>query len=195
MATKHLPFILLTCIPFISFADTPKPATAPVQTTQQAAGPVNCDYHFAKDMKVIDTSLIETWSKNAALQAFNFEPTKLDVQLASLKACFTDQGWQGFNLALQKSGNLQAIKSKQLVVSSESTGNPTLNAIKDNQWKITLPMQVTYHNAEQKLNQSLTINLLITRKSSGDLGIMQIVAVPIKTMQNTPGAQKPTPTP
>lgn len=186
MATKYLHLVLLTCFPFASFADT---------TTPVATGPVNCDYHFAKEMQVIDPSLIEAWSKNAAVQAFNFEHTKLDAQLAALKPCFTDQGWQGFNLAFQKSGNLEAIKSKQLMVSSEINGSPSLDAVKDNQWKIALPVQVTYQNKEQKLNQSLIINLLITRKPSGDLGIMQIVAIPVKATKNTTNEKKPTTTP
>lgn len=175
---KATAWILLSCLSNLSFAEDVK-ATAPVQPAPQA-GPINCEYHFPKEIKVIEPSQIETWSKNAVMQLFTFDQDKLNNQLASLKNCFTDQGWQGFNSAFEKSGNLNAIKSKQLTVSSELKGNTSLQVVKDNQWKASAPIEVTYRNKEQKITQALTVNLLITRKPSGDLGIMQVIAVPVK---------------
>ena len=98
--------------------------------------------------------------------------------MGSLKNCYTDQGWQGFNEALQKSGNITAIKSQNLTVSSQVDGDLKLNAIKDNQWKVTIPLQVVYQNDKEKLTQLLTVDLLIGRKISGDLGIIQMIAAP-----------------
>jgi hypothetical protein len=191
MNNRYL-FIPLLCLPYLSFAEAPTPpVTSAPQPSQQAAVHINCEYHIPKDMKVIDPALIKDWSKNAAVQAFTFEHTKLDTQLTALKLCFTDQGFQGFNTAMQKSGNLNAIKSKQLMVSSQANGDIALNVVKDNQWKATIPMQVTYQNQEQKLNQTLTINMLLTRKPSGDLGIMQIVAIPVKQSNPAQGTEKP----
>lgn len=184
---KTMNFLLLSCLTTALFAETPAPKeTAPAPQT----GPINCEYHFSKDTKVIDPSQMQTWSKNATLQLFTFNNAQFKDQLSALKNCFTEQGWQGFNTAFEKSGNLNAIQSKQLSVSSELKGDTSLQVVKDNQWKSTSPIEVTYQNKEQKLNQSLTVNLLITRKPSGDLGIMQVIAVPKK-----PNEQKSTPTP
>jgi len=173
-------FVTLLCLPYLSYAEAPiKPSTGT---------PINCEYHLPKDLKVVDPALVKTWSTNAAIQAFTFDHTQLDTQLTALKGCFTEQGWQGFNSAIQKSGNLNSIKSKQLMVFSKLNGDAILNIVKDNQWKMTIPIQVTYQNQEQKINQTLTINMLLTRKTSGDLGIMQIVAIPVKlahAAQNT----------
>jgi hypothetical protein len=52
-------------------------------------------------------------------------------------------------------------------------------------------MQVTYQNQEQKVNQTLTVNMLLTRKSSGDLGIIQIVAIHVKPSHPPQQTEKP----
>ena len=57
-------------------------------------------------------------------------------------------------------------------------GQLAIAASKENLWKVTLPLQVVYQNDKERLTQLLTIDLLIGRKSSGDLGILQMIAVP-----------------
>jgi len=42
-------------------------------------------------------------------------------------------------------------------------------------------LQVVYQNDKEKLTQKLNVDLLIGRKMSGDLGIMQMIAIPIET--------------
>ena len=63
--------------------------------------------------------MIKTWAEAAAMQSFSFNPNSLDNELSQLKTCYTNQGWQGFNDALQKSDNLSAIKSQYLTVTSQ----------------------------------------------------------------------------
>ena len=55
---------------------------------------------------------------------------------------------------------------------------------KDNQWKITLPLQVVYQNDKEKVTQLLQVDLTVGRKPSGDLGITQMIATP-RTLDNT----------
>ncbi|KTD47545.1 DotI/IcmL family type IV secretion protein [Legionella quateirensis] len=155
------------------------------QTTQQVpveqqpvSQPINCDYKISADTKTIDQALVLTWSEKAATQAFDFEPASLDAQLQKLQACFTDQGWQGFNSALQKSGNIEAIKLQNLTVSSQLDGQAQVTEATANEWKITLPLQVVYQNNKEKVTQLLIVNLTIGRKMSGDLGITQMIATP-----------------
>ena len=136
--------------------------------------------HVPKDTKIIAPDLVEHWATQAALQSFHFEATPIAPQLLSLKPCYTDQGWQGFNDAFKKSGNLEAITSRHLTVSSQPKSKITVQVIKDNQWKTSIPLEIIYQNKDQKLTQSLTVDLLINRKASGDLGIMQLIAIPIQ---------------
>ena len=171
MKAKILPILISVLIPISAFADT-----LPAVTTTN----ITCDSHFPQEVKTIDTQLIEAWADQAAIKSFTFEHTTMDNQIAQLKTCFTDQGWQGFNDAMQKSGNLQAIKAHQLNVTSQVQGNVAVQLLKENEWKVTVPLNVVYANKEQKIAQLLTIELLINRKPSGDLGIVQLIATPAK---------------
>ncbi|WED43658.1 DotI/IcmL family type IV secretion protein [Legionella cardiaca] len=170
---------------------TTQPGSTTV-TTQATPQTIDCNYRIPATTTKIDPSLVMKWSEKATAQSFDFDYTTMDSQLAALKACYTDLGWQGFNDALQKSGNLNAIKTQRLMVSSMVDGAGQITEIKDNQWKVSLPLQVVYQNEKEKLTQPLTINLIIGRKVSGDLGIMQMIAIP-RTAANTAIPQTTTP--
>lgn len=155
-----------------------KPATP---TAPQTAPIINCKYRIPADTVKIEQSVLTIWAEKTAVQSFEFNPTTIDNELNELKFCYTDPGWQSFNDALQKSGNIDAIKSQHLTVSSQVDGEVKINMTKDNQWKAIVPLQVVYQNNQEKLTQLLTIELLIGRKISGDLGVMQMIATPRQT--------------
>ncbi|WP_133127005.1 DotI/IcmL family type IV secretion protein [Legionella nagasakiensis] len=146
--------------------------------TPQASTVINCEYHIPADKTDIDPELIKSWAEKATVQSFDFNSPALDQELEKLKACFTEQGWQGFHTALEQSGNINAIKTQKLSVSSQVDGEIKINPVKENQWKVTVPLQVVYQNDKQKLTQLLSVDVLIGRKVSGDLGIMQMIATP-----------------
>lgn len=171
-------------------AVTPAAPVTPAATALQTPAVIDCNYRIPAETKTVDESVISTWAKKASVQSFEFNPTTIDQELVALKSCYTEQGWQGFNDALQKSGNINAIKSQHLSVNSQIDGDMKVNPVKDNQWKVTIPMQVVYQNDKDKLTQQLTVDLLIGRKVSGDLGIMQMIATP----RQSPAAQATTKT-
>ena len=171
---------------------TTTPATTPATTPSTIPAPqpeavIDCKYRVPADKTSVEQSLVTTWAKQATVQSFDFNPATIDDELGDLKPCYTDQGWKGFNDALQKSGNIDAIKSQHLTVSSQTDGDITINAVKDNQWKVTVPLQVVYQNDKEKLTQLLNVDLIIGRKISGDLGIMQMIATP----RQATGTQQP----
>ena len=201
MKKKELTLMLLTLIPLLGAVNhseaadltsqpaavtTPPlpavaaPAPAPAPVVEPDASMINCQYKLSPSLKEPSQNFISTWAKKATIQSFQFNPTSIDAELLALKACFTDQGFKGFSDALDKSGNLAAIKSKQLTVKSKVTGEAMIQAKKDNQWKVKLPLEVTYENKEQKLVQQLDVDLLISRQSDGGLGIIQVIATPQK---------------
>lgn len=159
----------------------------------QAAPVINCDFKIPAQTKTIDQSFVVTWSEKAVTQSFDFNPINIDNQVLKLKACFTDQGWTGFNSALQKSGNIEAIKTQKLTVSSEIDGQTQVTEAKDNQWKLTLPLHVVYQNDKEKVTQLLSINLTISRKMTGELGIVQMIATP-RVVASSPQTNSPTET-
>lgn len=165
---------------------TTAPTTPSAVPTPQPPQTIDCQYRIPAETTNIEQSLISTWAKKAAVQSFEFNPATIDEELGVLKACYTEQGWQGFNDALQKSGNINAIKTQHLTVNSQVDGEIAITPTKDNQWKVTVPMQVVYQNDKEKLTQLLSVDLLIGRKISGDLGIMQMIATPRPTVSQQP---------
>lgn len=184
---------------------TTTPASQPAAQGTQPATPIqaqpatpaqpvliNCNYKIPASTKVIEQSVVLNWSEKAVAQAFSFTPDQLETQMKSLQQCFTDQGWTGFNNALQKSGNVDAIKAQKLTVSSQVDGQVTMDEVKGNLWKLTLPLQVVYQNDKEKVTQLLAIKLTVSRKINGDLGITQMIATP--RSNNTQANNTPTPT-
>ncbi|KTD60278.1 IcmL-like protein [Legionella santicrucis] len=164
------------------------PSINPAQSTPPPV--INCDYKIPPETKKIDQSLVLTWSEKAVTQAFDFDPNNLDDQLQKLEPCFTEQGWTGFNTALQKSGNLEAIKSQKLTVSSQVMGQAIVTEAKENQWKLNLPLQVVYQNDKEKVTQLLSVDVTVGRKITGDLGIVQMIAAPRNT-EKSPNSNTP----
>ena len=156
-------------------------ATKPDTTIARPTQPIDCNYHISADTAKVDSSIVSQWAENAALRSFDFNDTNIDTRLGALKPCFTDQGWQSFNQALLQSGNIDAIKSQHLNVSAQRSGKIVIDANKENQWRITIPLQVVYQNDQQRLTQQLIVNLLVGRQISGDLGILQMIAAPQQT--------------
>ncbi len=166
-------------------------ATSNAATPQNAAMPekIDCTMKIPADQKEVNQTVIEKWAAQAAVQTFTMQSDTLDQQLTDLEKCFTKNGWQGYKNALDKSGNLDAIKKEKLDVSSTISGNPTVENDKDNQWSVVIPLTVVYKNKTDSINQNLNVKLLITRDKEGSLGIMQVVAAPQKTQpqqQTTP---------
>ena len=162
-------------------------------TVQIQANPaINCEYKIPPQTKIVDQALVLKWSETAVTQAFDFDAVNLDKQIQKLKACFTEQGWVGFNSALQKSGNLEAIKTQSLNVSSQIDGAAQVTETNGAQWKVNLPLQVVYQNNKEKVTQLLSIDVTIGRKISGDLGIIQMIANP---RTPNPNVQTQTPVP
>ena len=163
--------------------ETPEKAPAKTEeaTTPESPIAINCSYKVPKDMSTIDPTLIKQWAEHAAIQSFQFDPTNLKSELAALKDCYTDQGWKAFNEALKTSGNLEAIQSNNLKVTSKIRGTSNVQDVKEKQWKVSIPMDVSYKNKEKQLLQSLNVDLLISLQKSGLFGIMQVIAVPKQT--------------
>lgn len=167
---------LLTLINSPLFAESMPTNTA--ATTTPTASTMNCDYKISASVKVVDQSTVLTWAEKATVQSFDFDPKDIDAQMKKLQSCFTKQGWDGFNTALEKSGNLNAIKANKLNVSSQVDGAIHVTDSQPNLWKMIVPLQVVYQNDKEKITQLLNIQLTVGRKPEGDLGILQMVATP-----------------
>jgi hypothetical protein len=149
---------------------------SPSQHQEQSR--IDCQYRASPSTQQVDAATLNQWAQNAITQSFAFTYNNLDSELNALKNCFTENGWQSFNDALIKSGNIEAIRNQQLTVNSQLEGQLNIVENKQNQWKASVPLQVVYQNNQEKVLQQLNVDIMIGRKSSGSLGIMQIVATP-----------------
>ncbi|MCC5791505.1 MAG: DotI/IcmL family type IV secretion protein [Legionellaceae bacterium] len=161
---------------------------AAAATPETVVGKIDCNLTYPADKKDIAPEVIQRWAEQATLQTFTMQPDQLDQQLAALEKCFTVTGWQGFKNALEKSGNLKAIKEENLNVSALVNGQLAIQDSQDDQWSVVVPVDVTYKNDKTAINQALTVNLTITRKEDGGFGIMQVIAAPKEDLQR---AQQP----
>lgn len=139
---------------------------------------INCNYSIPANIQTIDTTVLETWAQAALIQSFEFNAADLDTQLEQLKPCFTTQGFESFYTALKTSGNIDAIKEKKLTVTSQVDGKINITLIQDNQWKVLIPLKVSYQSNEQTITQRLLVELIVGRRAAGNLGIMQVIATP-----------------
>lgn len=137
---------------------------------------INCDLKVPEGITQIDEELVKKWAENAAIQSFDFNSDSIDTQLQKLKSCYTAKGWQHFKNALDKSGNIEAIKSQNLRMSSKVSGQTKIIATRNNQWNMELLLQVVYQNKQIKVIKFLTVDLTMERKPSGDFGIARIIA-------------------
>ncbi len=157
------------------------------QTTESQA--INCEYKIDEKVDTVPVDLVKKWAIQAAKQSFTLSFVDVDQDLKTIEKCYTKEGWKGFNTALQRSGNLETIKKEKLAVSPSVNGEVSINKEKDNEWKVTLPMTITYQSDKNKINQELNVNILIGRQTTGNLGIMQLIAAPAKTAAQS--AQQP----
>lgn len=189
MRMRFLTTMVLLSLSAISFADDsteqkPIPASAVSETTAALKVPspvspavINCEYKITPQQEV-NNDLVITWSEKAAIQSFTYNNENIDNKLKDLKNCYTQQGYTSYTDALNQSGNIEAIKTQQLNVSSIVDGKTKISKIEDNKWQLKVPLQVVYQNSKEKLTQLLFIDMLVSRKASGELGILQIIAAP-----------------
>jgi intracellular multiplication protein IcmL len=136
------------------------------------------------DQPNLSTPSILQWANSAAVAAFSYNFVNYRQQLQAASEFFTPEGWQAFLNSLTASNNLQAVTSKKLVVSAVATGAPVVlqQGVLNGQysWRVQMPLLVTYQSVEQVSQQSLIVNMLITRVSTltsvRGIGIAQFVA-------------------
>ncbi|MFM0265523.1 DotI/IcmL/TraM family protein [Paraburkholderia sediminicola] len=111
-----------------------------------------------------------SWAQQCVTQANNYDFVHYREQLQTSSACFSDDGWQSFQDALAKSGNLDIVKNKNLIAAAVLTKAPVIT----NQgrrgsrymWQVQMPLLITYQGGQSgqaQLTQRLLVTLMIGR--------------------------------
>lgn len=136
------------------------------------------------DQPNLSTSQILQWADTAAIAAYTYSYSNWRKQLQDLSEYFTPEGWRDFINALDSSNNLDAVKSKKLIVSANTTGPAVL--VKEGlfngryAWKVQVPLLVSYQNSRQFTQQSILATLVIVRiptlTSERGVAVVQLIA-------------------
>ena len=132
-------------------------------------------------------SAVLQWANQAAIAAFSYNFLNYRTELQASSGFFTAEGWDQFLSALKESNNLDAIKEKKMIVSAVATQAPVIlqKGVMFNdryEWRVQMPILVTYQSASEFSQQSNIVTMLITRVSTLNsprgIGISQFVVGP-----------------
>ncbi len=104
------------------------------------------------------------------IYAFNF--ANAESHLKSIQPFFTQGGWQSFQQALAKSGIVQSVKDRRLIVTSQAKAPPILvkRSVENGLYtmEVRLTIYVKYLNSRTTLKQQLDVDLTIVRVPKND---------------------------
>lgn len=140
---------------------------------------INCNSFVPEENSDSHLEFIKKWAAFISKKMFTLPFNNTEVYLGNFKTCFSADGWQEFNRALQQSGNISLIKAKQYVSSSQVVGMVAISHQQNsNIWETNTPIQITYQNKENKVTQQLIVHLRIVKTQSNHLNVTQIVGIP-----------------
>lgn len=125
-----------------------------------------------------------SWAAQSATETMTFGFHDYRRRLQEASRHFTRQGWGSFVKALQDAGIVEAVEANRQVISAAPRAAPTIlsegvmNGVY--QWRVEMPMMITYQYGQQQRNVSMNIQLTVVRvprlESPNGVGIEQWVA-------------------
>jgi len=137
--------------------------------------------HFQSPMNEPKSKMqfVKQWSAFVAKQSLALPYENIDNYLDQLKNCYTNQGWEGYQLALKHSGNLELVRDKRLYSSSHVVGMISVSHEELSEiWETNVPINLIYQNKAQRFNQELIVHLRLREVGSGKFLVDQIIGYP-----------------
>lgn len=178
---------LLVCLlPIAAYAGvhTRVPNYAHVNNPQCSC---NCENKIVYSTAKVTYKNLVTWAKEAATSSYTYGFGNYEFALQKASQYFTENGWKEFAEALEKSGNLDIIYRKKLLLSAIPNGEP--KSIKRTKihgrdgWIIELPILIKYESDSATTRQSFMVTMSIVHgpahRGVQGLGIEQFVVQPV----------------
>lgn len=139
----------------------------------------NCFSRMPKGSELAKVEFVKKWSAFVNKAAFNIPLHNIEHHMESIHSCFSDDGWTEFRNAINRSGNIVLVQSRQYVGASSVEGHISVTH-EDNSsiWETKTPLLIVYSNKENRINQRLTIHLRLQEEFDGQLRIIQVVGIP-----------------
>jgi intracellular multiplication protein IcmL len=110
------------------------------------------------------------WANEAVVAAYTYNFVNYREELQDTSQYFTPDGWTQFQTGLKASRNLETVIARKMVVSATATGAPSITdqGILNGRyaWRIKIPLLATYENNNERIQQPVTVNILVLRVSN-----------------------------
>lgn len=135
------------------------------------------------DMPNQSDSAVIQWATQAAIASYTYNFVNYQNELKAASRYYTRNGWSQFLAALKESQSLEIVKSKKLIVSAVAAKAPVIlqKGLLGGryQWRIQVPVLVSYQSASENLRQTQVVSMLVKRISTLEtprgIGISQFI--------------------
>ncbi|MBL8639590.1 MAG: type IVB secretion system apparatus protein IcmL/DotI [Alphaproteobacteria bacterium] len=127
---------------------------------------------------------LTSWSAQAATEVMTFGFNNYQYRLQESSRNFTEEGWQSFSSALERSKIITNVVKNQQLISAAPAQTPIVVAEglyqERYQWQVQVPLVITYQAGSAISQSYMLVTMLIVRvpnmNSSNGIGIQQWVA-------------------
>lgn len=145
----------------------------------------------------ISNAEVLAWASEVAVSSYTYNALSYTKQFANLKTKFTNDGWNNFEDALKKSGNLNEVINNGVVVSAYRSSPAEIESYSEKNsistWVVKVPTQVTYETGYVKIEQDMDTYLTISQNNDGKLLIQNINSSLISPTRTANAIPKPRP--
>lgn len=135
---------------------------------------------------MLTPSVLLQWTTQTATSAYTYDFRHFKSQMELARQNFTPEGWASFDAALQASGNLAAVESKRMLVTSYQRGGAVVTnegldpATGRYFWNVEFPMEIVYEGSgtsryEQRLIAQIVVVRVPTIEYERGLAIHQFI--------------------
>jgi intracellular multiplication protein IcmL len=122
------------------------------------------------DRPFLNQSQVLSFATDCVYRSFGLDFHKWRNQITDARECFTDDGYESYRRALEKSGNLSRMQTDRLVSTPYSTG-PAVVAAEGAKngvytWTVQQPIAITWENSGKKLEQKGLAEIVVVRVST-----------------------------
>lgn len=125
-------------------------------------------YMMPLGLPLINRQALLEWAGLATVAAYTYNAANYQQQFAKVgERYFTPNGRQAFQAALERSGVIQRLLSKKVIVTAVVNGAPLILRqafiFGRETWRVQVPILVTYQSASAVVSNSYVVSLLIVR--------------------------------
>lgn len=139
----------------------------------------NCFSRMPNGAEQVKVEFVKKWSAFINKAAFNIPLHNIERHMDNIHSCFSNDGWTEFTNAMNRSGNIVLVQSRQYIGTSSVEGHISVTHQENSTtWETKTPLLVVYSNKQNRVSQRLTIHLRLQEEFDGQLRITQVVGIP-----------------